>query len=316
MKELTLVGPNTQQADLSDTLLQSLSLTCTRLKKLSIKHYQFTALTFLTNLTRLTSLELNQVYVSKAPTGAVFQKCPELETIDLSDSQQLSHSILYDEDIQKSLLNVRHLKVQNCGLIDLKWFPVPEPGPPASAVPLPSLTNVDISRNPLNCRDNVTHGVLCHLRKRVLSKSPTPRVVSAVVAPPRYQAPVVHLENTDLTKCQVGIKQQPISYSDCPLTVGQQGGTTVKPEKRLGANVTQKPAVRQENKTSQMYVWYIVLGVVLIVLMFVAITLAIVRLQKKKKDQADLETVNEQQGAEPEGQSFNKLKASSQANLI
>ena len=278
------MGKNTQQAYLNDIILKSLK-TCSRLRELSIQHYQLSSLDFLAWFSQLQKLELIQVYVNEEPTGNLFKRCANLSSINLSGSQQLTDAILYNPVIHKSMANISYLNVEDCGLTDLRWLP------------LKSLTRLDISKNPLNCEDPVTKHALCELQEDYLKKSPTPRITKTKI-PSKPGPQVITLEHRDLIQCRVGTQLSSMNYSVCSNLPTNLDITTSLPKKEQ-FKYTITPKTTSKNQTK---LWIIIFGIFGAILLIIGVSAAVF-FYRRKMTQVALITKNDLSSCEVEEQS-------------
>jgi len=279
LKELTLVGKNTKQAHLSTFILESFRK-CSQLRELSIQYYQILSLAFLGWFRQLEKLELIQVHVNEALTRNLFKDCFNLSSINLSGSQKLTDAILYNKDIHQSMENISYLNVENCGLTDLKWLP------------LKSLTRLDISKNPFDCRDPITKQALCQLQVGFLKKS-TKSHINGINTIPNSGFSQINVEHKDLIQCRVGTNLSPMNYSECSnlsnildVTTKLPNNPKLNPKKQIDTNDFHEPSKNQE------LVWIICFAVFGAILLIIAITGFI--LVYRRKNQGTFILNNEQ----------------------
>lgn len=255
---------------------------CSQLRILKIFQFEIPSLSILENLEHLETLVLNEVYVLEPPTSSYFRGLSRLETIDLSRSHYLASVILGSEDIRTYLDNVRHLKLQQCGIKDLNWVPDKSVSPF-----LPQLSTVDISHSTLDCHDNQIRKSLC-LFSNLKNKAIDPDSRFNEIKGRSLQHPIT-LENTDSIECAHDEHEfvSTMDFSYC-LDFPSEGNPEGRWPDSFGPlnNPTSSPDSfkdsQEEDKTSSNPAGYIILGIILALLVVGAVIFAVLWLRKRK----------------------------------
>ena len=308
---LTLSGKTSTMAVLRDDVLEGIA-GCKKLKKLVIDHYTLTSLsTVMVSLVDLEKLALNFVNVNHPPLGGDFAGMSKLTWLDLTGSVSVADDILYNIEIRRALLRLETLLLRDCEIIDMKWFPLPNVQLPTQVTPMPSLTQLDISNNPIYCNDQETKQVLCHLEGSFVA-APSLRIVNV--------QNTVEIMNIDDTTCLMENHQpqqvRDMNFSDCPTAPTPWAPSL--PTTTTTPDVT-GPLPQPEGRGSSSNVWWIVLIVLLCILTIVAVTLCVVCRKSKRKGMEKIPGDSCPEKAETAGvTSYTKLskKATSEDTLL
>lgn len=208
---------------------------CTKLQKLKIERCDLASLSVLTPFSDLTALQLKEVFVEQQLSVSDFEGCSNLETLDLTGSQNLARSVLGNQEIIKKLPKVRTLVLKDCNLENLNWIPNKGTGGTTVSINIfPQLYSVDISgNNNFDCQDKNAKKALCRFDNLKRAEVPDWKIVN--------KEPKLILENSNSTNCRQTQTMstnsvQQLSFSDC----GDIDIDITTPEDRIVHHPTEK----------------------------------------------------------------------------